>query len=192
MKKLVSIILIMAFISMISTACVKNKSILGSTSKDMVYTNSYFNFTLTMPSDWHYYTDDEREQLTLTYNEKSQDEKFNDYEQATNVLLMILHRDQLVEHADPDEHNEHDHTHTTPILIPSIVINALKDKAIPENAIQVNINNFTMYQEDTISDTGLYTILYYPIDDFIITFRLSYYDEQEALMLMDILLTIEE
>ncbi len=192
MKKIISIILLISLISLISTACVKNKSILGSTSKDMVYTNSYFNFSITMPSDWHYYTDDEREVLTLTYNEQQQDEKFSDYEQATNVLLMILYRDELIEHVAPDEHNEHDHTHTTPILNPGLVISALKDRTIPENALQVTINNFTMYQEDIITETELFTILYYPIDDFIITFRLSYYDEKETLMLMDILFTIDE
>ncbi|MCK5811782.1 MAG: hypothetical protein KAG94_02700 [Clostridiales bacterium] len=189
MKKLVSIILILAFISMISTACVKNKSILGSTSKDMVYTNSYFNFSLTMPNDWHYYTDDERKDLTLSFNEQQQDEKFSDYEQATNVLLMILYRDELIELA---ENNEHDHDHITPILNPGLVISALKGRDIPDTALQVTVNNFTMYQEDIINEDEMSSVLYYPIGDFIITFRLKYHNEKEALRLMDILFTIDE
>ena len=185
MKKTIVIILILITILSLSS-CVKTKSALGSIGNDSIYINNYFNFKISLPSNWKYYNDDERYDITVNYNESQTQTKLQDFSDADTILLMILYRDEIIEESD----GEHGHQHITPILSPGLIINAVKGKNMPDNTVAITINSFTMYQEDIINDNEMYTNLYYLKDDFTILFKLNYKDVEQALLVMDILNTI--
>lgn len=190
MKKLFIFFSLVVVISLLMTSCTKNKAIFGSTDQDNIYVNKYFDFKVSLPSSWHIYTDDERFDLTMGYYLSANDREPDDYTEVSTVLLMIAYRDQVVEQSEPDEHSNETHPHITPLLSPGIVINAVKGKEIPEDAVSVTIDSRTMFQEDVMTDTETYTYLYYPVNDYVVLIKLNYHDEQEALLVMDVLNTM--
>ncbi|MBN2853833.1 MAG: hypothetical protein JXQ23_13975 [Clostridia bacterium] len=190
MKKLFLIVSLLIVFGLLMTSCTKNKSVFGKLDQDNVYTNQYFNFSLSVPHAWYSYSDDERLDLSMGYYEATSDKKPDDYTELNTILLMIVYRDQLVEQSAPDEHSGETHTHTTPVLSPGIVINAVRDKMIPDNAVSVTVNSLAMFQEDVLTENEMYTYLYYPVNDYVILIKLNYHDESEAMLVMDVLNTI--
>ncbi len=86
MKKIISVLLIIASLTLILCSCGEDKRIARGTVTDNVYKNESLNITFTAPSGWTFYTDEQLAEMMHISVEMFMDEELFDAEKAASTI----------------------------------------------------------------------------------------------------------